>query len=148
MNTYINYMRLLIPNLDEHIRSASDQPTTTKDKDKTDKDKEQGRSKSSDGRESRAAESPGSSASASSADSPITTEFDDLERISTIPESPVYLNALLGRLFFDFLRSQHWKEVIMGVIQKKLTILKKPPFLEELIIKDLYLGSTFPNIHR
>jgi hypothetical protein len=148
MNTYINYMRLLIPDLDEHIRCASDQPTTTKDKDKTDKDKdkEQGRSKSSDGRQSRAAESPASSAS--SADSPITTEFDDIERISTVPESPVYLNALLGRLFFDFLRSQHWKEVIMGVIQKKLTILKKPPFLEELIIKDLFLGSTFPIIHR
>ena len=142
-------MRLLIPNLDETNTKTAGEPKRTSDKDKlrsSDKDKDKESSKAGTSRDRDSPEQETSPVPSSSRSSPVA-ELMEIERISTVAQSPAALNALLGRLFFDFLKSQHWKTQIMNLIQKKLNYIKKPPFLEDLIIKDIYLGNTMPIIH-
>ena len=68
--------------------------------------------------------------------------------ILTVPHSPVFLNAFLGRLFYDFLRSPHWTAKISGLIQKKLNYIRRPQFVESLLVRDLDLGTAMPIIQR
>uniref|UniRef100_T1JFI5 SMP-LTD domain-containing protein n=1 Tax=Strigamia maritima TaxID=126957 RepID=T1JFI5_STRMM len=59
-----------------------------------------------------------------------------------------WLNALLSRVFWDFLRDPAWAEVLVARIQRKLSKLKLPYFMEELTVTSLELGSQLPAIER
>jgi hypothetical protein len=72
----------------------------------------------------------------------------DIENILTIPQSPVFLNAFLGRLFMDFLKSPYWKTEMTKLIDKKLFYMRKPKFLEEIHVKTLDMGNVMPLIER
>jgi len=67
---------------------------------------------------------------------------------NVLPTSPVFLNALLGRIFYDAAHSPYWSLQLQNSIQRKLNAIKTPPFLELLVVKDLNLGSSFPIIER
>ncbi|KAG8189960.1 hypothetical protein JTE90_009099 [Oedothorax gibbosus] len=59
-----------------------------------------------------------------------------------------WLNVLIGRVAFDVLTEEAWCQLITDKIQRKLSKIKLPIFLNELIVKDINLGTALPKIHR
>ncbi|XP_026281870.2 testis-expressed protein 2 isoform X1 [Frankliniella occidentalis] len=59
-----------------------------------------------------------------------------------------WLNSIIGRICFDLLRSPTWQCRILQRLQKKLSTLKLPYFMEALTITELDLGNTVPVFHR
>ncbi|KFM77470.1 Testis-expressed sequence 2 protein, partial [Stegodyphus mimosarum] len=62
--------------------------------------------------------------------------------------SLMWLNVLIGRIFYDFLTEDIWARVVTERIQRKLSKIKLPVFLNELTVKDINLGTALPKIHR
>ncbi|XP_045214289.2 testis-expressed protein 2-like [Mercenaria mercenaria] len=58
------------------------------------------------------------------------------------------LNALLARCFWDFLGDQYWANKVKEKLQKKLSKIHIPYFIEELQIGEISLGSEVPVIRR
>ncbi|KAF8570490.1 hypothetical protein P879_02495 [Paragonimus westermani] len=71
----------------------------------------------------------------------------NVNHISCEP-SLIWLNALLGRLFWDFLREAYWLERVRDKIQAKLKKIHLPPFISDLIVVGIELGSELPVIRR
>ncbi|XP_030631495.1 testis-expressed protein 2 [Chanos chanos] len=59
---------------------------------------------------------------------------------------PVWINALIGRIFWDFLREKYWADVVSHKIQRKLTKIRLPYFMNELTLTELAMGSCMPQI--
>ncbi|XP_034415181.1 testis-expressed protein 2 [Cyclopterus lumpus] len=57
-----------------------------------------------------------------------------------------WANALIGRIFWDFLREKHWADVVSHKIQKKLSKIRLPYFMNELTLTELDMGSSTPQI--
>uniref|UniRef100_A0A3Q4AHW9 SMP-LTD domain-containing protein n=1 Tax=Mola mola TaxID=94237 RepID=A0A3Q4AHW9_MOLML len=55
-------------------------------------------------------------------------------------------NALIGRIFWDFLREKHWADVVSHKIQKKLSKIRLPYFMNELSLTELDMGCSMPQI--
>uniref|UniRef100_A0A663F773 SMP-LTD domain-containing protein n=1 Tax=Aquila chrysaetos chrysaetos TaxID=223781 RepID=A0A663F773_AQUCH len=55
-----------------------------------------------------------------------------------------WMNALVGRIFWDFLREQYWAEQVSSKIQKKLSKIKLPYFMNELTLTELDMGTSIP----
>ncbi|NXK35540.1 TEX2 protein, partial [Piprites chloris] len=55
-----------------------------------------------------------------------------------------WMNALVGRVFWDFLREQYWAEQVSNKIQKKLSKIKLPYFMNELTLTELDMGTSIP----
>ncbi|NXR04680.1 TEX2 protein, partial [Sagittarius serpentarius] len=55
-----------------------------------------------------------------------------------------WMNALVGRIFWDFLRERYWAEQMSGKIQKKLSKIKLPYFMNELTLTELDMGTSIP----
>ncbi|KAM4623442.1 testis-expressed protein 2 [Polymixia lowei] len=67
------------------------------------------------------------------------------------PEYPregqtAWANALVGRIFWDFLREKHWADMVSHKIQKKLSKIRLPYFMNELTLTELDMGSCMPQI--
>nr|XP_046213059.1 testis-expressed protein 2 [Oncorhynchus gorbuscha] len=67
------------------------------------------------------------------------------------PEFPVedntdWVNALIGRIFWDFLREKYWADIVSRKIQKKLSKIRLPYFMNELTLTELDMGSCLPQI--
>ncbi|CAL8075920.1 unnamed protein product [Calicophoron daubneyi] len=60
----------------------------------------------------------------------------------------VWLNAFLGRIFWDFIREVYWLERVRDKIQAKLKKIHLPQFITELIVVGIDLGSELPVIRR
>lgn len=60
----------------------------------------------------------------------------------------LWLNALIGRVLFDCGRNNHFIDRVKDRIQRKLSTIKLPYFIEELLIPELSLGKTSPIIKR
>ncbi|XP_028303051.1 testis-expressed protein 2-like isoform X2 [Gouania willdenowi] len=87
--------------------------------------------------------SPGSDKklqSTSSAQAPPSREEDE----STV----AWVNAALGRLFWDFLNEPYWGELVSKKIQMKLSKIRLPYFMEELTLTELDMGMVTPRILR
>lgn len=56
------------------------------------------------------------------------------------------LNVLLHRVAFDVLVDPIWRDVVKKKIQKKLSIIKLPFYIEELQITEMDLGKYDENI--
>lgn len=72
-----------------------------------------------------------------------------------LPSSPVkekeevpvsWLNALIGRIAWDFFREQHWSEWVSKKIQMKLSKIRLPYFMNELTLTELDMGWCTPKI--
>ncbi|NXS27798.1 TEX2 protein, partial [Pomatostomus ruficeps] len=57
-----------------------------------------------------------------------------------------WMNALVGRIFWDFLREQYWAEQVSNKIQKKLGKIKLPYFMNELTLTELDMGTSIPSV--
>ncbi|EDV28278.1 uncharacterized protein TRIADDRAFT_21124 [Trichoplax adhaerens] len=57
-----------------------------------------------------------------------------------------WLNALLGRAFFDFWREKYWSDKMVNIIQRRISKLNRPNYIKELIVTDLDLGGSLPAI--
>ncbi|XP_072791735.1 testis-expressed protein 2 isoform X1 [Taeniopygia guttata] len=60
--------------------------------------------------------------------------------------STAWMNALVGRIFWDFLREQYWAEQVSNKIQKKLSKIKLPYFMNELTLTELDMGTSIPSV--
>ncbi|NXU59314.1 TEX2 protein, partial [Turnix velox] len=77
--------------------------------------------------------------------SPTSTKVsEDTARRSEV--SMAWMNALVGRIFWDFLREQYWAEQVSNKIQKKLSKIKLPYFMNELTLTELDMGTSIPSI--
>ncbi|XP_072049026.1 testis-expressed protein 2-like isoform X2 [Amphiura filiformis] len=80
--------------------------------------------------------------------SPARKQTADLNS-ACVAESPVsWINAFVGRLFWDFLREEYWADVVKGKLQKKLSKLKIPFFIDELKITEIDMGLYAPTLRR
>ncbi|XP_059204697.1 testis-expressed protein 2-like [Centropristis striata] len=59
---------------------------------------------------------------------------------------PSWVNSLLGRIFWDFLREKYWTDQVAHKIQKKLSKIKLPYFMNELTLADLDMGTCLPQV--
>jgi hypothetical protein len=56
----------------------------------------------------------------------------------------LWFNALVGRMLFDFLTHSHWTRWVQFKIQRKLSRIKLPYFIQTLTLKDVHLGHSVP----
>ncbi|XP_026214772.1 testis-expressed protein 2-like [Anabas testudineus] len=61
-------------------------------------------------------------------------------------EAVAWVNAALGRIFWDFLSEPHWADLVSKKIQMKLSKIRLPYFMNELTLKELDMGSVTPRI--
>ncbi|XP_056144047.1 testis-expressed protein 2-like [Lampris incognitus] len=57
-----------------------------------------------------------------------------------------WVNSLVGRIFWDFLREKYWSDQVAHKIQKKLTKIRLPYFMNELTLADLDMGTCLPQV--
>uniref|UniRef100_A0A672FAS1 SMP-LTD domain-containing protein n=1 Tax=Salarias fasciatus TaxID=181472 RepID=A0A672FAS1_SALFA len=62
--------------------------------------------------------------------------------------APSWVNSLVGRIFWDFLREKYWVDQVAHKIQKKLSKIKLPYFMNELTLADLDMGTCLPQVLR
>lgn len=60
----------------------------------------------------------------------------------------LWLNALFGRVFWDFMRHEYWTGRVQEKIQGKLKKLHLPYFINELTVSSIDLGTELPVIRR
>ncbi|XP_061088032.1 testis-expressed protein 2 [Conger conger] len=65
---------------------------------------------------------------------------------SHVEPQPVWINALIGRIFWDFLREKYWSDQVAHKIQKKLGKIKLPYFMNELTLTELDMGTSMPQV--
>ncbi|CAJ1080697.1 testis-expressed protein 2 [Xyrichtys novacula] len=89
-----------------------------------------------------------SSAGVSSTETSPTLKGDCICELSEYPgtSQTAWVNALIGRIFWDFLREKHWADVVSHKIQKKLSKIKLPYFMNELKLTELDIGCSMPQI--
>ncbi|XP_017277304.1 testis-expressed protein 2 isoform X2 [Kryptolebias marmoratus] len=79
--------------------------------------------------------------------SPKTTK--KLRRSSEETAEPeAWVNAFLGRIFWDFLREKYWANVVSKKIQMKLSKIRLPYVMNELTLTELDMGFSTPKILR
>ncbi|KAG9264303.1 testis-expressed protein 2-like isoform X2 [Astyanax mexicanus] len=79
--------------------------------------------------------------------SPTDTRKLSCDPISGQGESrPAWINALIGRIFWDFLREKYWADQVAHKIQKKLTKIRLPYFMNELTLAELDMGTCMPQV--
>ncbi|XP_023122920.2 testis-expressed protein 2 [Amphiprion ocellaris] len=88
-----------------------------------------------------ATDSPGHSPDSS----PKTTK--KLRRSSEESAEPeAWVNAFLGRIFWDFLGEKYWANVVSKKIQMKLSKIRLPYVMNELTLTELDMGFSIPKI--
>uniref|UniRef100_A0A8D2LMI7 SMP-LTD domain-containing protein n=1 Tax=Varanus komodoensis TaxID=61221 RepID=A0A8D2LMI7_VARKO len=86
--------------------------------------------------------SPSESPCASTAGSPTPRK----EAMNSREIHMAWVNAVLGRMFWDFLREKYWADHVSNKIQKKLGRIKLPYFMNELTLTELDMGSSIPRV--
>ncbi|XP_044305435.1 testis-expressed protein 2 isoform X2 [Varanus komodoensis] len=61
-------------------------------------------------------------------------------------EQEAWVNALLARIFWDFLGEKYWSDMVSKKIQMKLSKIKLPYFMNELTLTELDMGIAVPKI--
>uniref|UniRef100_A0AAQ4QN36 SMP-LTD domain-containing protein n=1 Tax=Gasterosteus aculeatus aculeatus TaxID=481459 RepID=A0AAQ4QN36_GASAC len=61
-------------------------------------------------------------------------------------QGATWVNSLVGRIFWDFLREKYWTDLVAQKIQKKLSKIKLPYFMNELTLADLDMGTCLPQV--
>ncbi|XP_028310935.1 testis-expressed protein 2 isoform X2 [Gouania willdenowi] len=61
-------------------------------------------------------------------------------------EPEAWVNAFLGRIFWDFLGEKYWADVVSKKIQMKLSKIRLPYVMNELTLTELDMGFSIPKI--
>ncbi|XP_056108999.1 testis-expressed protein 2-like, partial [Rhinichthys klamathensis goyatoka] len=78
--------------------------------------------------------------------SPTDKEQEQTFCCSEDETKPVWLNAIIGRIFWDFLHEKYWADKVQQKIQRKLSRIRLPYFMDELTLTELAMGSSMPQI--
>ncbi|XP_068219412.1 LOW QUALITY PROTEIN: testis-expressed protein 2 [Palaemon carinicauda] len=62
------------------------------------------------------------------------------------PANVSWVNALAGRLFYDFLRNPYWANKVQERVQRKLSKLHIPYFVGEVVVCGVNMGSSIPQL--
>ncbi|KAK7081004.1 hypothetical protein SK128_010573 [Halocaridina rubra] len=63
------------------------------------------------------------------------------------PANVAWINAMAGRLFYDFLRNPYWANKVQERVQRKLSKLHVPYFVGDVVVCGVNLGSTIPQLN-
>ncbi|XP_067912910.1 testis-expressed protein 2 [Heterodontus francisci] len=83
----------------------------------------------------------------STTSSPTKNQMPGDVRISAQPQVS-WINAVIGRIFWDFLREKFWADQVACKIQKKLSKIRLPYFMNELTLTELDMGTLLPAVIR
>ncbi|XP_045619752.2 LOW QUALITY PROTEIN: testis-expressed protein 2 [Procambarus clarkii] len=62
------------------------------------------------------------------------------------PANVAWINALAGRISYDFLRNPYWANKVQERVQRKLSKLHVPYFIGDLVVCGVNLGSATPQL--